>query len=147
MPFQTADFTAPGWLRRHSRAAHSPPPSNGGPLLTNFRELLHEYKKEVFHAEHDKQSIESITSECLHVTEDVLRNKFHYHFHKLPDADRAEIINMINNYTREAILPPVVERLVYRQVVLEKRLEAQLHLMEQLLEAVSVALPDSSVSS
>ncbi|MDP6540236.1 MAG: hypothetical protein QF903_09780 [Planctomycetota bacterium] len=112
-------------------------------MLTKFHELLHAYKKEVFHAEHDKQSIDDITAECLHVTEDVLRNNFHYHFHKLPDADRAEIINMVNNYTREAILPPVVEKLVYRQVVLEKRLEALLHLMEHLLEMVSA---DSTAS-
>ncbi|MAF65636.1 MAG: hypothetical protein CMJ84_08265 [Planctomycetes bacterium] len=116
-------------------------------MLTKFQQLLHEYKKEIFHAEHDKQSVDDITAKCLHVTEDVLRNKFHYHFHKLPDADRAEIINMINNYTREAILPPVVERLVYRQMVLEKRLEAQLHLMEHLLEEVSAGVQAGGSSS
>ncbi len=102
-----------------------------------FQELLHAYKLEVFHNEHDKQSIDEITAECLNVTEEILEEKFHYHFHKLPDADRAEIINMINNYTREAILPPVVEKLVRRQVVLEKRVDALLHLMEKMLEAVS----------
>ena len=116
-------------------------------MLKKFHELLHQYKLDVFHQEHDKQSTEEIAAECRHVTEEILEEKFHYHFHTLPDANRAEIINMINNYTREAILPPVVERLVYRQMVLEKRIEAQLHLMEQLLEAVSIALPDSSVSS
>jgi hypothetical protein len=102
-----------------------------------FKQLLHQYKLEVFHAQHDKQSVEEIATECLHLTEDVLKQKYHYHFNKLPDADRAEIINMINNYTREAILPPVVEKLVHRQVLLEKRVNALLHLTEQILETLS----------
>ena len=106
-------------------------------MLKKFQELLHQYKLEVFHNEHDKQSVQEIAGECMELTEEILEEKFHYHFHKLPDANRAEIINMINNYTREAILPPVVEKLVRRQVVLEKRLDALLHLMEKMLEAVS----------
>ncbi len=102
-----------------------------------FKELLHQYKKEVFHAEHDAKNAEEIAAECMHVTEDVLHQKFDYHFHKLPDADRAEIINMINNYTREAILPPIIEKLVERQVILEKRIEALVHLNEMVLEVVT----------
>ena len=106
-------------------------------MLKKFQDLLHEYKLEVFHNEHDKKSIDDITSECIHVTEEILEEKFHYHFHKLPDANRAEIINMINNYTREAILPPVVEKLVERQVTIERRLEALVHLTEKILETLS----------
>jgi energy-coupling factor transporter ATP-binding protein EcfA2 len=102
-----------------------------------FKELLHDYKKEVFLATHDPASIEDITSECLHITEDVLKQKYHYHFHKLPDAPRAEIINMINNYTREAILPPLVESIVRRQVMQDKRIEALVHLVEHLFECLS----------
>ena len=107
-------------------------------MLKKFHELFHQYKLDVFHQEHDKQSTEEIAAECLHVTEEILEEKFHYHFHTLPDANRAEIINMINNYMREAVLPPVVEKLVHRQVVLEKRIEAVVHLLEHLLEAMSV---------
>ena len=44
---------------------------------------------------------------------------------------------MINNYVREAVLPPVVEKLVHRQIVLEKRFEAQAHLIERLLNELS----------
>jgi len=106
-------------------------------LHRKFQKLLHEYKVHVFHAEHDKASVEDISNECLHITEEVLEQKYHYHFHKLPDADRAEIINMINNYTREAILPPVVEKLVLRQVKLERRFEALLELTQQVLELLS----------
>ena len=74
-----------------------------------FQELLHRYKLDVFHAEHDKTQRRRHHQGVPARHRGVLEQKYHYHFHKLPDANRAEIINMINNYTREAILPPVVE--------------------------------------
>jgi len=106
-------------------------------LHQTFKDLLHQYKVDTFHTEHDRQSVEEVTSECMAITEEILEDKFHYHFHKLPNADRAEIINMINNYVREAILPPVVEKLVRRQVLAEKRIDALLHLTEQMFEILS----------
>ena len=102
-----------------------------------FQDLLHQYKVEVFHAQHDKKSAAEISVECLQITEEVMRQKYHYHFHKLPDANRAEIINMINNYTREAILPPVVEKMVERHVLLERRVDALQKLLESVLETLS----------
>jgi hypothetical protein len=102
-----------------------------------FQELLHQYKVEVFHATHDKQSVEDISKECLQIADGVLQQKYHYHFHQLPDADRVEINNMINNYTREAILPPLVEKLVARQMLLERRLDALVHLNEKILQTLS----------
>ena len=110
-------------------------------MQQKFKDLLHAYKLEVFRKEHDKKSMEEISKECMHTTEDILRAKFDYHFHKLPDANRAEIINMINNYVREAVLPPVVERIVQRQVRLENRLDAVVHLIEQMLETLSQDSP------
>lgn len=106
-------------------------------MQTKFKQLLHQYKLDVFHRQHDKKNVEEITTECMHITDDVLKQKYHYHFKQLPSADRAEVINMINSYTREAILPPVIEKLVQRQVLLEKRVEALVHLTEQILEALS----------
>ncbi|MFT7676724.1 MAG: hypothetical protein ACI8QC_000697 [Planctomycetota bacterium] len=102
----------------------------------DFQSLLHQYKREVFKTKHDAKSAAEITSECMDVTEEILEEKFHYHFHKLPDANRVEIINMVNNYVREAVLPPVVEKMVHRQIVLEKRVDALVHLMETLLGAL-----------
>ena len=106
-------------------------------MQRKFKELLHQYKLEVFHTEHDKRSVQEIATECLAVTGDVLKRKVHYHFHETPNKDQAEIVNLINNYVREAILPPVVENLVHRQVILEKRLTALLHLNEKILETLS----------
>lgn len=102
-----------------------------------FQAILHQYKKEVFHAQHDRTSLEEMTTEVLVTTQDVMREKFTYHFHKLPDADRAEIINMINNYVREAILPPVVEKILQRQVLQERRTEALQHMLVEVLEVLS----------
>ena len=104
-----------------------------------FKELLHDYKRNVFQIAHHKKDVESITRECVHITEDVLQQHYTYHFNKLPDANRAEIINMINNYTREALLPPVVERMVHRQVRLEHRIEALEKFIAQMLETLSAA--------
>ncbi|MEM7307833.1 MAG: hypothetical protein AAF682_14235 [Planctomycetota bacterium] len=102
-----------------------------------FKELLHQYKLDVFRIEHDKKDVEQITSECMEICEDLLNQKYSYHFHKLPDAGRAEIINMINNYTREAILPPIVESLVHRHVTLEHRIESLEKFLESMLETLS----------
>jgi len=107
---------------------------------TKFKDILHRYKVDVFQLEHHQKDVDTMTRECMDICEDVLAQKYQYHFHKLPDAGRAEIINMINNYTREAILPPVVERLVERQVLLEKRLGAMEHLLEEMLETLSTPL-------
>jgi hypothetical protein len=102
-----------------------------------FKQLLHQYKLDVFKMQHDKQDIAQITNECMTICDEVLNQKYHYHFHKLPDANRAEIINMISNYTREALLPPVVEQIVRRQVTLEHRVEAMEKFLEQMLETLS----------
>jgi hypothetical protein len=102
-----------------------------------LKDLLHQYKLDVFHLQHHQKDAASITKECMDLCEDVLKQKYHYHFHKLPDANRAEIIDMINSYTREAILPPVVERLVEREVMLERKVQALERLLEQTLEILS----------
>ena len=106
-----------------------------------FKKLLHDYKVNVFREEHE--NVQQLTKECMAITEEVLNQKFNYHFHKLPDADRAEIINMINNYTREAILPPVIEKLVERQVAADKRFRA----LEKLLENVLATLSEDTVTT
>jgi lysine/ornithine N-monooxygenase len=104
---------------------------------TKFKELLHEYKRNVFQLSHHQKDAADITRECMHVTEEMLQQHFTYHFHKLPDANRAEIINMISNYVREAVLPPVVHKLVERQVLLERRCDSLEKLIAASLELLS----------
>jgi hypothetical protein len=107
------------------------------PLQRKFEKILHEFKREAYKIEHGKATAEQITKECTSIADEVLSQKYNYHFHKLPDANRAEIINMINNYTREAILPPVVERLVQRQLMLERKQNEIVVLIERMLEVLS----------
>ena len=102
-----------------------------------FKELLHDYKRNVFQLAHHQRDVESITQECVHITEDVLQQHYRFHFDKLPDANRAEIINMISNYVRQAILPPVVQKMAERHVVLERRVAALEKLLAASLEALS----------
>jgi lysine/ornithine N-monooxygenase len=102
-----------------------------------IKQLLHDYKRDVFQLEHHQKDVDTITREAVHITEDVLQQHFTFHFHKLPDANRAEIINMISNYVREAILPPVVERIVQRTVILEHRVNELERLLAASLEALS----------
>ncbi len=105
-------------------------------MKKKFEEALKEYRKQVFKVEHDHNDLEEITKEALHITEDSLSNAYHYHFHQLPDANRAEVINMINNYTLEALLPPVVEKITRRQLLMERKLELLVHLLEEALERI-----------
>jgi hypothetical protein len=101
-----------------------------------FAEALKSFRKEVYKVEHDHNELSSITKDALHITEDALDNAYHYHFHKLPDASRAEIINMVNNYTLEALLPPVVEKITKRQLILERKLDLLVNLLEQALARI-----------
>jgi len=106
-------------------------------MKKKLHDILHQYKVNSFKLKHDHDEIDKITKECLTFSEDVLNNAYSYHFHKLPDANRAEIINMINNYTVEAILPPIVEKLMHRIVVLEKQHEDLISTITDILEAIS----------
>ena len=105
-------------------------------MKQKFKEALKTFRMEVYKVEHDPEELEHLTEDALAVTKDSLDNAYHYHFHKLPDASRAEVINMINNYTLEALLPPIVEKVVKRQLLLERKLELLVHLMEEALDKI-----------
>ncbi len=106
-------------------------------MKTKLKNILHRYKVEAFKATHSRQSLEDVTKECLDISENVLKNAYHYHFHRLPDATRVEIINMINNYTLEALLPPIIEKVMRRVVMLERQHELLLETITEILEALS----------
>ncbi|MDP6425236.1 MAG: hypothetical protein QGG14_10860 [Planctomycetota bacterium] len=103
-------------------------------MKKRLQEILHKYKVEAFKVAHSHDDLDELTDEALDFSKDILDNAYHYHFHKLPDANRAEIINMINNYTVEAILPPVVAKIMRRIVVLEHQHKALLGAIEDVCE-------------
>lgn len=106
-----------------------------------LHDLLHDFRKESFQIDHDPDSLHRIHDQCKEIADSVLRDKFEYHFHKLPNADRVEIINMIHNYTTEAILPPIITRITERQMVQEEKLARVVKLVEDALEALSSEPP------
>jgi len=106
-------------------------------MRQKLKNILHTYKVEAFKIAHDHESLEEVTRECLDISKETLANAYHYHFHKLPDANRMEIINMINNYTLEAILPPVVEKVMRRVVILERQNQALLGMLTEVLDVLS----------
>jgi len=101
-----------------------------------FAEAIRSYKKDVFKVEHDPEELNHLIKDSLEFTEDALDNAYHYHFHKLPDASRAEIINMVNNYVLEALLPPIVKKISRRQLLNERKLELLVHLLEDALDRI-----------
>ena len=60
-------------------------------------------------------------------------------FHKPINPEGAEVLGMIENYVREAVLPPVLGALAQRFVVMEKRHAAGIRCLEQILDLVEQA--------
>lgn len=112
-----------------------------GTVKKQFKELLHRYKVETFKISHATDQAEEISRAIHENTEEILNNAYHYQFHKAkgvePDAQRVETFNMIKNYTVDALLPPVVEKLMTRIVVLEKQQDRLLDLVHEILETLS----------
>jgi len=102
-----------------------------------FKKLLHQYKVEAFKISHNNEQIEGHTQEIHKFTEDALNNAYHYQFKKDPDRELLETITMIKNFTNEALLPPVIERIMHRVINLECQHREMVTLVDNLLEALS----------
>lgn len=90
---------------------------------SQLREILHDYKRECFRLAHSEER-EQVESEAKRLVDEIVGLKFHYQFHKPVDPERAEILDLIDHYCREAVLPPVLKVLAERIVLIEKRQEA-----------------------
>ncbi len=106
-------------------------------MKKQFRELLHRYKVEAFKISHGNGGVQESAAEILRFTEQALNNEYHYHFHHDQDPKRIETFNMIKNFTLEALLPPVLEKLVRRISVLEKQHAEVVRLVSDVLETLS----------
>lgn len=106
-------------------------------MRDKFRDLLHAYRVESFKITHNKDHLEETTKEILNFTNGALNNAYHYHFHKDTEPARIETFNLIKNYTLETILPPVLEKVMRRILILEKQQEGVVKLFDDLLEALS----------
>jgi hypothetical protein len=117
-------------------------------MQETFRRLLHEYRVESFKATHSPEQVKERTKEALRLCREALHQVYHFHVHNAPDPSRAEVLNLIHDYAVEALLPPVLERIIERELVLEKKHELSMRLLERILETLSNGAPDvNSVAS
>ena len=106
-------------------------------MKQKFRKLLHAYRVEAFKVGHANDDADSDTAGILASTGEALNNAYEYHFRQDPDPKRIETFNMIKNYTLEALLPPVVEKIMRRVNNLEKQHTALVELVDKILEELS----------
>ncbi len=106
-------------------------------MKKKFSDLLHRYKVEAFKISHHSDQAPEIAEEIAQFTEETLKGAYHYQFHKDPDPERIATLNMIKNFTLEALLPPVMERVTRRIVVLERQHAELVKLVDEVLEALS----------
>jgi len=102
-----------------------------------FHDLLHAYKVEAFKVSHTNECVNERTQEILQFTEEALNNAYHFHFDKNPDPARLEALTEIKNFTLEAIMPPILEKIVQRLVVHERQHDAMVKLVDGILEVLS----------
>ena len=105
-------------------------------MKKKFKDLLHEYKVEAFKISHNEQSDE-LREEIHQFTEETLKGAYHFQFHQDPDPQRMVTFNLIKNFMLEALLPPVMERVTRRLIVLEKQHVELVKLVDEILEALS----------
>ncbi len=106
-------------------------------MQDTFRNLLHEYRVETFKATHSPDQTKERTEEALKICREALHQVYKFHFHNVPDAQKAELLNLVHDYAVEALLPPIIERIIERELVLEKKHALGMKLVEQILEALS----------
>lgn len=106
-------------------------------MKQKFRKLLHAYRVRAFKATHADETVDEPAAEALSSTGEALNNAYQYHFHKDPSPEQIETLNMIKNFTLEALLPPVVEKIMRRLDSLEKQHAALVDLVDGILEELS----------
>lgn len=106
-------------------------------MQETLRRLLHEYRVESFRATHSPEQLKERTKEALRLCREALHQVYHFHVHNAPDPARAETLNLIHDYAVEALLPPVLERVIERELMLEKKHDLAIKLLERVLEVIA----------
>lgn len=101
---------------------------------SQVREALHEYKKECYLLEHTSEKHKSVETETRRIVDEILAQNFHYHLRRPINSESAETLGLIESYIREAVLPPVVDSLVEKLVIMEKKHEAGIRCLEQIIK-------------
>ena len=106
-------------------------------MKQKLKEALHRYKVEAFKISHSGVEVGEFSKEILDQTDEALENAYSYHFKRDPNPQRVDTFQMVKRFVLEAILPPVVEKMMRRINVLEKQNEQMVVLLDELMEALS----------
>ena len=106
-------------------------------LKAELRSLFHDYKKRVFELEHDVQQVDQRRDTVRRFVTEVLDEKAHYHFHQKVDKQHADTLDLIYDFSREALLPPIVSRLAERVALLEARQQAWIDMVHRALDILA----------
>ena len=107
-------------------------------MKKKLKDALHRYKVEAFKISHNGAEVDpEVSAEILEHTDEALDNAYSYHFKRDPNPQRVETFQMVKRFVLEAILPPVVEKMMRRITVLEKQNSQMVTLLDELMEALS----------
>ena len=106
-------------------------------MKKQLKEALHRYKVEAFKISHHGVEIAEVSKEILAHTDEALENAYSYHFKRDPNPERVETFQLVKRFVLEAILPPVVEKMMRRITVLERQNAQMVLLLDELMEILS----------
>ncbi|MEC7583904.1 MAG: hypothetical protein VYE77_06265 [Planctomycetota bacterium] len=107
-------------------------------MKKKLKEAMHRYKVEAFKISHNGAEVDpEVSKEILEHTDEALENAYSYHFKRDPNPQRVETFQMVKRFVLEAILPPVVEKMMRRITVLERQNSQMVTLLDELMEALS----------
>ncbi len=107
-------------------------------MQKQFQKILTEYRKEINKIKHHSSNKEDrVSSEAWKKTHELLKSDYIYNFHKNPDKDRVEMINLIHHYVAEAVLPPILEKIEEEIIINRMRHELAMKAIHDILELLS----------
>lgn len=106
-------------------------------MKKKLKDALHRYKVESFKLSHHGLDFAEASHEILEATQVALQNAYRLHFEKHADPQQAETFRMVKTFVTEALLPPVMEKVMRRIAALEKQQSQMVDLLGELMEALS----------
>ncbi len=106
-------------------------------MKKKLKDALHRYKVESFKLTHHGLDVAAVSKEILEATHVALQNAYHLHFEKNANPEQAETFRMVKTFVTEALLPPVLEKVMRRITAIEKQQSHMVDLLSELMEALS----------
>ena len=106
-------------------------------MKKQLKDALHRYKVEAFKISHHGVEVAEVAREILEHTGEALENAYHIHFPKDTNPHRIETFRLVKTVVLDALLPPVVEKMMRRITVLEKQQTQMIKLLDELMEVLS----------